>query len=71
MEKSDQRPTIYSTIIFNIQCPKIIKEINIAKIFGTKVNVCSWILVTVWKILTISPTTKETNKTGAAVIQTT
>ena len=36
-----------------------------ANIFGTKVSVCSWMEVTVWKILTIRPTHKDTNNSGA------
>ena len=32
--------------------------------FGTKVKVCSWILVTAWIIATIKPTTKAAIKMG-------
>ena len=46
----------YSVNWVSIHDPKIISPINTAKIFGTKVNVCSCMEVTVWNILTTNPT---------------
>ena len=39
--------------------------VSIAIIFGTKVKVCSWILVVAWSIDIIKPTKIETPKIGA------
>ena len=59
--------TIRFVIWFSIQCPKIISVTNTDTIFGTKVSVCSWNEVAVWKILMIRPITSETKRTGADV----
>jgi len=41
---------------------------KIASTFGTKVRVCSCMLVTVWKMDIASPTTKEVRSSGAEVM---
>ncbi len=51
--KSDHNLVIKSVILFSIHAPKRSIPANTPRIFGTKVSVCSWIDVTVWKILII------------------
>jgi hypothetical protein len=70
-EKLSHSWVIYVVILLSIQCPNIIRHTNILTTFGTKVSVCSCIDVTVWKILTANPTTKDTRRGGAAVFNTT
>src|SRR5919199_303299 len=36
----------------------------VARIFGMKVSVCSWICVTAWKTLTTRPTARPTSSSG-------
>lgn len=44
---------------------KIIMEIKIITSLGTKVRVCSWILVVVWTMEIIKPTTMPKSSMGA------
>ena len=40
----------------------------IARIFGMKESVCSWICVTAWKTETTRPTTRPTSRSGSATL---
>jgi hypothetical protein len=57
---------MYSERFVRIHEPNSISPKNTQIIFGTNVSVCSCMDVTVWKILTTSPTTSETRSSGAA-----
>jgi hypothetical protein len=71
IEKFSHNSTMYVVILLSIQCPMSIRQTNIPTIFGTNVSVCSWMEVTVWKILTAKPMTRDTRRGGAAVLSTT
>src|SRR3954451_104500 len=42
---------------------------TVARIFGMKESVCSWICVTAWKTLTIRPTERPTSSSGSATLR--
>jgi len=52
-------------ITLMIQGPKIIKDKNMATIFGINANVTSWIWLTAWKTLMTKPTSNPITKAGA------
>ena len=58
-------PVTNSIIKRNIHGPKINIATNTAMIFGMNANVCSWIEVVAWKMLTIKPTIKPSPNIGA------
>ncbi len=56
---------VYSFSVVSINVPKRIREAKTAKILGTNASVGSWIDVTVWNILTTTPTTSPIKSGGA------
>src|SRR5262245_55937379 len=50
----------------SIQGRQSINTTITARILGTSTNVCSWICVTAWKMLTRTPTTRPASNGGAA-----
>ena len=68
MLKLDHNSVMYSVRTVSIHGPKNISAANTPTIFGMKVSVCSWIDVTVWKILIIRPIRRDTSNNGNDVI---
>src|SRR6185312_895784 len=50
----------------SIHGPSTTITIATAAIFGTRLRLCSWIWVTAWKTLTITPTTSAVSSSGPA-----
>lgn len=68
MLKFAQRFVMYSVSVVIIQGPKKSNAANTPTILGMNVSVCSWMDVTVWKMLTSRPIDKETRSNGNDVI---